>query len=103
MCSQIRQWQGELDRLNDRESELYDALVEAGYDMPSFYKEHGHIDLTDDMPASERAKVDAILESVRPTKRKVGEVDGEPRLCAWDACAGVWPRLSACVIRCSTR
>ena len=70
-----RQWQEEFDRLNDRESELYDALVEAGYDIASFYKDHGHIDLTDDMPASERAKVDAILESVRPTKRKVGEVE----------------------------
>lgn len=42
--------------------------------MRAFYLEHGHVSLKDDMTPAERAKVDAELEKVRPTKRKIGEI-----------------------------
>ena len=43
--------------------------------MMTFYKEHGHIQLVDDMTQAERKAVDAVLETVRPCKRKIGDVE----------------------------
>lgn len=63
-----------MDRLDERETALYDALTDEGYDMATFYKEHGYINLTDDMTPAQREAVDVLLEQVRPTKRKIGEV-----------------------------
>eukprot|EP00966_Prymnesium_polylepis_P157111 3630547-Prymnesium_polylepis.1 len=76
-CVQIQQWNVHIDEMDERESELFDILVDNGYDMRAFYEDtlvKPVISMAMNDPVEQLLEqtVSRLLDKIRPVERLHG-------------------------------
>ena len=75
--AQIKDWNDYIDKLDERESELFDVMVDHGYDMRSYYEDtlmKPMIAMAQNDPVERKLErtVSQMLDVLRPVERKHG-------------------------------